>query len=263
MKPFQYLHEVFSEKSAGEEIYRIEDAIGAIVVIARGDRRTLTLDSIYEQSSVLISKPQTLVHAYTQAMLLSLLFIKPEHVTLFGLGGGSLALCLHRAFPQLTIRAVEVRGAVIDVAYRYFYLPHSARLQVTHAEVNDYLTSAPAGSTDIILSDLYHQYGMDSLQLKHDYIKRCYDLLSAEGWLVLNYHELPTASSPVIQAIVALFVEVYQCTVPSGNWILLCGKSTMSTSRAVLTQRAKELEQLIANPLTLHFKQLMRLKVSP
>lgn len=262
MKPFQYLHEIFSDDALGEEIYRIEDAIGAIVVIERGDRRTLTLGSIYEQSSVLLSKPHALVHGYTQAMLLSLLFIKPAHVTLFGLGGGSLAVCLHRAFPQLTVHAIELRRAVIDVAYQYFYLPHSARLQVTHGEVNDYLKTAPAGSTDIILSDLYHQHGMDALQLKHDYIKRCYDLLSADGWLVLNYHDLPTESSPVIRSIIALFVEVYQCTVPSGNWIIFCGKSTMTTSRGVLTQRAKELEQLIANPLTPHFKQLVRLKVS-
>ncbi len=258
----QYLHELFSYEMKGEELYRVDDEIGSVIVLERRDRRTLTLGSIYEQSSVLISKPHALVHGYTQAMLLSLLFIKPNHVTLFGLGGGSLALCLHRAFPQLTVHAIELRRAVIDVAYRFFYLPHSSRLQVTQGDVSDYLATATAGSTDIILSDLYHQYGMNALQLQQDYIEQCHKLLSAEGWLVLNYHELPTDDSPVIRSFVALFVEVYQCTVASGNWIIFCGKSTMSTSRGVLTQRAKELEQLIANPLIPHFKQLVRLNVS-
>ncbi len=258
----QYLHELFSYEMKGEELYRVDDEIGSVIVLERRDRRTLTLGSIYEQSSVLISKPHALVHGYTQAMLLSLLFIKPNHVTLFGLGGGSLALCLHRAFPQLTVHAIELRRAVIDAAYRYFYLPHSARLQVTQDDVSVYLATATAGSTDIILSDLYHQYGMDALQLKQDYIKRCYGLLSDDGWLVLNYHDLPTESSPVIQSIVALFVEVYYCTVPSGNWVIFCGKSTMTISRNQLNVRVKELEKLISNPLTTHFKQLVRHKVS-
>ena len=101
----------------GKELYRIEDDEGSIVVTQRGNKRLLSFGSRFEQSSVLMGKPWYLIHEYTQIMLLGLLFVDARRITLLGLGGGGLVHCLSHYFSQSTIQVVEIRQAVIDIAY--------------------------------------------------------------------------------------------------------------------------------------------------
>ena len=258
MKLLQHAARICTGAMMGKEIYRIEDDLGMIIVSQRGDRRILSFGSVLEQSHVSMIKPQQLMHEYTQAMLLGLLFNKPSHVTILGLGGGSLAHCLYYHFPRMEIEVVELRQAVIDIAYEYFQLPKSPRVVVTRNDASDFLTTAHEGSTDIIFSDLYRADGMDPLQSQQDFIKQCYRMLNDEGWLVLNYHAMPEQDSLVIHSICSLFREVFACETPSGNRILFCGKNSMMINRSELSKRAYELGKLVNNSLSDYFKHLRR-----
>jgi spermidine synthase len=55
-------------------------------------------------------------------------------VLFIGLGGGSSPKRLWRDFPDLRLQGVELDPVVVDVAYRFFELPHDPRLQI---EVDD------------------------------------------------------------------------------------------------------------------------------
>lgn len=258
MNLFEHGARILAGTIMGKEIYRVEDDLGVIIVSQRGDRRILSFDSILEQSFISMIKPHQLMHEYTQAMLLGLLFNQPSHATILGLGGGSLAHCLYYHFPRMEIAVVELRQSVIDVAYEYFRLPKSPRVIVVQDDASHYLASADESSTDIIFSDLYKADGMDPLQSQQDFIKQCYRALSDDGWLVLNYHVLPEQESAVMQSICSLFVEVYVCETPIGNRILYCGKRSMMINRSELSKRAYELGKLVNNSLSDYFKRLRR-----
>jgi len=256
MKPLaQGLRKYFASLG-GREICCREDELGLIQVSQRGDRRVLSFGSPMEQSSVLMSKPWYLDHEYTQVMLLALILVDARQVTLMGLGGGGLVHCLHHFYPQLQIRVVELRQAVIDLAHEYFALPRAPQIQVCQGDARQYVSQlAPAGS-DIIFSDLYDAMGMVELQVHRAYLQACHTALRDDGWLVLNFHALPEADSPVMRSIRQLFAELHVCSVVKGNWILFCGKAPCRFDRDALQSRSEALVQRVAMPLMYYFKQL-------
>lgn len=239
-----------------KELCRFEDSLGAIIVSQRGDKRVLSFDAGLEQSSLLMSRPYYLSHEYTQIMLLGLLFGEARHMTILGLGGGGLAHCLSHYYPQVQIQAVEVRQAVIDIAYEWFDLPQCPNLQVNCANALIYMRSAKAGSTDLILSDLYEAKVMSEVQTHLSFVESCYKALSDQGWIVFNFHELPEKDSPIMQKICSLFAEVYVCDVYKGNWVMFCGKAESEFGKTELAERAKTLAKKVEMPLMYYFKQL-------
>ena len=110
-------------------VYRTRDEYGDIVVHDTERGRVLSFGGISEQSRIELDDPARLVYEYTQAMLLPLLAINPAQVTLLGLGGGGLVHSLVHALPDANIDIVELRQAVIDVAYSHFFLPRSERVR--------------------------------------------------------------------------------------------------------------------------------------
>ncbi len=243
----------------GSELFRARDESGEIVVIQRGDKRVLGFDSGLEQSSLLMSRPHYPVHEYTQIMLLGLLFVKPRHITLLGLGGGGLGHCLQHYYPEVRLQFVEIRQAVIDIAYEWFALPRVPQLQVCCADAFDYLAAADEASTDLIFSDLYEARGMSEVQAQQQFIENAHRVLEEQGWLVINFHQLPPADSPLMQGIRERYEELYVCDVFRGNWILFCGKSASGLQKAERLQRARQLGQVLEMPLLYFSRQLQRL----
>src|SRR5690606_36218088 len=86
----------------GKLVHSAEDRYGRIQVIDEGSQRILSFDSLFEQSCMQISRPCQLVHQYTQFMALAVALVEPSHITLFGLGGGSLLRTLHSVVPDCT-----------------------------------------------------------------------------------------------------------------------------------------------------------------
>lgn len=226
----------------GKEIFRCYDDIGPVQVLDDGNKRYLAFGSDDEQSCQLKAQPTQLQYEYTRAMLLALLFNRdPSRALLLGLGGGSLAGCLHQHWPRLKITAVELRRTVIDTAQRYFQLPRDERLDILEADAGDYLGQHETNDFDLIFSDIYGAEGVDDLQLQERYLDQCLARLSEDGWLVLNCWREHRSQPDFLQTLKQRFADVRVCMTQSGNWVILCGRQSAKTSDKQLRQQAKDL----------------------
>lgn len=243
---------------AGKEIYRTYDRFGVVRVLDDGNKRILAFGEDDEQSCMLKSEPLRPQHEYTRAMLLALLFSPdPRRVLSLGLGAGSLNTCLHHRFPSLRQQVAELRPAVIEVAQRYFDLPHSRRLQVFEADAGEYLAARPERRVDLVFSDIYGAEGLDLQQLSDQFLSRCHDHLKVQGWLVLNCWR-EHQGSDTLEQLLMLFDEVWGCALQSGNWVVFAGKNTPDVSANEIKRRQRLLEQQLGFSLSGGLNRLKR-----
>jgi spermidine synthase len=240
-------------------IYRTNDAFGDLLVIDHRHYRTLTFDSHYEQSSMDLRRSYILVHEYTRAMMLVLAFIKPQHTTILGLGGGCLVRSLHHVLPECELHVVELRQRVYEVATDFFGMPMSNKIKVTISDAKQQLKYTDDASTNIIFADMYHAYGMNPFQIQQRFINQCHRVLNNQGWLVVNYHEMPDSNTPFFKCLRNLFAEVLVCPISSGNNILFASKQRINASHH-FDSTIPELENKLESSLTHLFKRLVKLK---
>ncbi len=241
--------------SVGKEIFRTYDEFGLLQVFDDGNKRFLSFGEDDEQSCHLKSSPHQLQHDYTQAMLLVLLFCQPKKVILFGLGGGCLATTLHFHFPGLKLRVVELRRAVVKLAYRFFQFPRSKRIEVFTQDVGEFVDESHK-KADVIFSDIYGSDGLDMQQAQPWFIERCSELLSEDGWLVLNCWNQHRGENDMVSSLKDYFDDVRVCSTADGNWIIFAGKKCHSVSATQLKQSAKALSKTLGYPLTAHLARL-------
>jgi len=255
----------------GKELYRIDDGNGSIVVTQRGNKRLLSFGSRLEQSSVLMNIPYYLIHQYTQIMLLGLLFfdarVDARRMTILGLGGGSLAHSLSHYFPESAIHAIEIRQAVIDIAYDWFDLPRRNNLHVVNADALQYLSNLEQGATDIIFSDLYVAEGMSACQAQQAFINANFTALSEQGCLVINFHQKPDEESELMATIESLFCEIIihdseESPGQRPNSIMFCCKRAVALHTPEVNWRAELLTNLVKMPLMQYYRQLLHIKAS-
>lgn len=249
----------FDSMFQDNEIYRHEDHWGPLVVLEYSGHRVLTFGTLFEQSACYLKKPHTLVHQYSQAMLVAMLFKWPAHATFLGLGGGSLLRCLHYHFSEMVLEAVELREAVIEIAHDYFYVPDDERVSILCDNVSNFLANAQARSTDIIFSDLYNAHGMASIQSQQVFLEQCKAVLQDDGWLVINYHKLSSGNDPLACMMREVFPEIYWCAVSSGNYIMFCGKTPLTTPLDDLWPQVHQLEDRTGEDIALHFRRLVKM----
>ena len=240
----------------------MDDGDGAIVVTQRGNKRLLSFGSRLEQSSVLMKMPWYLIHQYTQVMLLGLLFVDARRMTILGLGGGSLAHCLSHYFPESAIQVVEIRQAVIDIAYDWFDLPRRDNLQVVNDDALHYLSSLEQAATDIIFSDLYVAEGMSACQAQQAFINASFTALSEQGCLVINFHQKPDEDSELMATIERLFSEIIlhdpeELPGQSPNSIMFCCKRAVSLHMPEINRCAELLTKQVKMPLMQYYRQLL------
>jgi len=225
----------------GKEIYRCYDEYGPVQVFDDGVKRYLAFEEDDEQTCVLKADPARIQHEYTRAMLLSLLFVDPKEVLLLGLGGGSLATCLLGLSPELRLRAVELRRAVIKIAKKYFYLPKTDRLSLIEDDAGQYLLDDSVAPAQLILADMYGADGLDPQQLSAWFLERCHQLLTDDGWLVLNCWNDHRSDKASLAMLSEIFADVRVCGTTSGNWIIYAGKQKHEATDKQQKQRIKRL----------------------
>lgn len=202
-----------SSKEYGNIIYFTEDDYGKLLVTNYGNHRTLNFGSPFEQSSMLINQPYQLAHPYTQLMLLVLAFIQPSHITLFGLGGGSMLRALHHILPNCFFKTLELRQKVVDIAYEYFDIPQDdQRVEIIVGNVLTEMNNCESNSTNIIFSDMYDAYQMIPEQVQKGFLRNCSRLLTNNGWLVINLHNLPQDKSGFYNLLLESFPTVIMST---------------------------------------------------
>lgn len=242
--------------------FRTSDQWGEIVVIDRGNLKVLNFDPVYDQTCIYIKYPHIPVHEYIRVMLLVLAFINPSHITILGLGGGSLLHSLHYLLPECSLFCVELRQKVYDIAINFFQLPVRKNINIMITDAKSAIKYQESGSTQVLFADIYLSYGMDSFQIQKLFIEQCYRVLDDTGWLVVNYHELPEDNSAFIQCLHEYFAEILFCGTVSGNYILFASKSPIEDLQASDYQTAiVELETKLNIKLLRLFKRFKQLKL--
>lgn len=204
-------------------VHVAQDEYGRILVIDDGKQRILNFDSLFEQSCMQLSHPSQLVHHYTRFMALAVAFVEPAHISLLGLGGGSLLRALHHALPKSFFHVVELRQEVEKVAREYFSLPVDQRVRITINDAFEEIAGTGSASSDIIFSDLYNAYCMAPGQIQEGFFRECARVLTSRGMLVINLHDLPRDSSGFLAMLEEFFPTVL-VSATTENTILYAGK---------------------------------------
>lgn len=252
------LHARTQDFFADPILYQTMDAWGDIYVVGHLHYRNLMFDSFYDQSSMDVNKPHILVHEYTRAMMLALAFIKPQHVTILGLGGGCLLRSLNHLLPECKLHAVELRQQVYEVAADFFGIPNNKKITITISDAKQQLKATENNSTNIIFADMYNAYNMNPFQVQKNFIDQCYRVLSYKGWLVVNYHELSDLNKDFLEYLCGTFSDTFVCSLPKGNSILFASKHRID-SVCHFDAAVAELEKKLEIKLTHLFKQMTRL----
>ncbi len=239
----------------GKEVSRIHDDYGPIQVFDDGDKRYLSFGSHCEQSCLIKSDPNLLIYEYTQAMMLPLLFRQPQHVTVMGLGGGSIVKFLYRNLVDVHITAIELRAAVIATAYQFFQLPQDNRIKMCQIEAGNYLRQSTSNSTDIIFSDMFDAFDIDPQQIEAEFMQECHRVLTDDGWLVVNYH---LSDANQLRRVSSGFAEVHFCRVSTGNLVMLAGKKSAGLDKVQLKERAAALSDDFGFSLTTYLRRMGR-----
>ncbi|MCP5161008.1 MAG: spermine synthase [Hahellaceae bacterium] len=242
-------------------IHRTVDSHGPILVMDSRDKRVMTFDSVYEQSSMSLSEPFRLTHEYTRVMAMVLAFCEPGHITLLGLGGGSLLRSFFWLLPEVNVHAIELREKVIEVAKNYFSLPESERIVISHNDARHYLKASTPQCTDLIMADMYHASGMNTLQTQKLFVSACQRMLTDRGWLVINFHRMPDFDSRFFRWLCAGFSDIRVCTTSTGNTILFAGKQSPNANATQLHERIVALGERLQDPLTHYFKRMIQISL--
>ncbi|MCL2917948.1 spermidine synthase [Shewanella litorisediminis] len=222
-------------------IYQTSDALGPIRVLDNGESRILAFGDNDEQSKLNKKTPHVPKHSYVQVMLESLMFSSPKSAIVLGLGGGALVHALRRFDGALKLTAVELRGEVIDIAKKYFYLPIGKKLNLVEADAAVFVSDADHKKVDIIFADLYGAEGVDAKQLTDSFIQGCVRLLKPGGMLVLNCWKEHRQRTDVRDQLQQHFCDVYASLSSGGNWVIFAALTPGVLKEEGLKQARAEL----------------------
>jgi spermidine synthase len=241
----------------GIEIHRSYDEHGAIRVFAEGDDRYLAFGEDAQQSCINMRTPYRLAFEYTQAMMLSLLFSpKPKQITILGLGAGSLIHSLKEYDADLLLNVVELRPAVVQIAYDWFDLSRSPTINLHINDAEEYMSSTPENS-DLIFTDIYNDEGMIDSQLEPNFIRHCYSNLNKDGILILNLWDQGRGTHPqALQILRDYFSDnCMSCQVDDGNLIIYAFKSGLPELNY---RRLQPLANKLGKKLSIPINKLMQ-----
>ena len=240
-------------------VYRTHDEFGEILVIDRESVRSLTFDSHFDQSSVDLRNPNGLVHEYTHAMMLVTAFVTPRHATILGLGGGSILRSMHDIWPQCKVHVVELRQRVYEVASDYFGIPVNEKITISIADAEQHLIGSDDACTTIIFADMFTAYCMNPCQMQQDFIHQCCRVLSKNGWLVINYHDIPDLNTAFFKFICSVFSDVFIYKTVIGNNNIIFASKNRVDALPKYESAVRALEKKLGNKALNFFNRLTRL----
>lgn len=172
----------------GQVVHRSAGAGPLIEVVDSDQTRALHFGTPARQSCMWLAHPDRLQLPYTQAMMgfVLLLAQPPRRVLLLGLGGGSMAKFLLRAFPECRVDAVEQSARVVEVAHTFFALPRTSRLQVHVTDAQHFMTTQADQTYDAVLVDTFDAAGAAHCMVQPGFIRDCRRALTCTGVLALN-----------------------------------------------------------------------------
>ena len=159
---------------------------GKPYVAERKGIRELHFDRLSIQSEMNINKPDELVLSYTRAMMSFLLLApSPKHITMIGLGGGSLAKYCYRYLPQAEITVIEINPDVIALRNTFAIPPDDARFRVLLGDGAAYV-SAPDRALQVLMVDGFDVDGQTIQLSSQKFYNNCFSALEDGGMMVAN-----------------------------------------------------------------------------
>lgn len=147
---------------------------------------SLYLGSPTLQSRMSKSDPTRLLLEYTRLMMGFLLFVPhPRHITMIGLGGGSLARYCHRRLAQARFTAVELSHEVIALRDTFGLPPDGPGFCVVCADGADYLHRS-GEAVDVLLVDGFDQNDQPEALCSRQFYDDCRRRLAPGGIAVFN-----------------------------------------------------------------------------
>ena len=224
-------------------VYDNGNPANRIQVFERGDRLELRFGNSIVQSAKSTRAPDFLVLEYTRALLTSMLFVPDDAGILhIGLGAGTIPDFIHRHFPRVRQRVVDVSPEVISIALTHFDLPRSPRLQVINDDGLHYLRHTQ-DRFDMIVFDAFHANGAAPDMTTASAFQAAMERLNPGGWLVNNAWGSDAALlREILTALRERFREVHSLSVRlNSNVILIAGSPPTPTRLADLRRRAATL----------------------
>lgn len=241
-----------------------EDNPGDITLSEDGGVRYLHFGTRWIQGAMSLTRPNDLVLSYTQQMMGWLLFERSQAVhrmAVLGLGAGAVVRFCHAQMPKLQIDVVEINPAVTAMCQAFFKLPTSERVQVIHADAQEWTRQAEVqGQYDVLLVDLYDAYAEGPSCSSADFYQGCYEALGPDGICVINLfgahesyaHNIENISKAFKGALVPL------PEVDEGNIVVLAFKGKqLDISIGALLERAGQLKKAYRFPALKWVKGLL------
>lgn len=167
----------------------------------------------------------------------------------------SFTCCTHNC----KLQAVELRQKVYDIANAFFGLPDS-NTNIVISDANQYLFDMEDNNTDIIFADMYGAIKMNPFQMQTAFVHQVYKILTKKGWLVINFHELPSLDSDFFEALFHSFSEIFICqTTNKKNTILFASKKPLNVPLSYFELPVALLEKRLEVKITTLFKRLTQL----
>ncbi len=177
------------QKYGGSLIHCQRDDFGLIEVVDTPQMRSLYFGSPVEQSRLYFHAPMTLSFEYQQVIEAQILAFHEKHpvkrVLMLGMGGGSIASHLNALQPEMQIHIVELRQAVIDIAYEYFHLPEVPEIEAMQEDAWDFIAEG-LSQYNVIIVDVFDEEGLPNDFTEMEFQENLLINLKSPGLVLFN-----------------------------------------------------------------------------
>ncbi|HXF62531.1 MAG TPA: fused MFS/spermidine synthase [Caldilineaceae bacterium] len=207
------------------------------------------------QSEIDLDEPLALQEAYTQAMLLALLWQPvPQRVYVAGLGGGRLPLLLHHYCATTVLDCTEIEPEIVQIAERYFGLQQDERLRVAIEDGRRWLERNDT-LYDLILVDAFLDNGYSPYRMSTvEFYRLCQERLTPGGALSINLLANDPFIERKVQGLTTVFTGVWLAPtrpVDGDENVIAIASDRADLDRDALTALAQQVDALYGFPFAL------------
>jgi spermidine synthase len=206
---------------------------GQLYSMVFGVNQRLFTESLYNAAN-----PRELPVEYTRYMTVAVAYPPAVNAVLeIGLGGGRTADYLHLHMPQTTFTCVELDGAVIALAKKYFGFREGPRLRAVEEDGRRFVTR-DRSRYDVIMVDAYRGTFVPFHLLTKEFFSILKARLTPGGVVAQNIEPCTMLYPAAINTLKAVFanVEIYEA---AGNVVAIAYDGPLRTPQD-LGQRAAE-----------------------
>lgn len=236
--------------------------------------RTLHLgETPWVQGAINLRKPRELVLEYVQRMMAWMLWrdsaeLARGHAVQLGLGAGAITRFCHQVLRLERVTAVELNPAVIAACRHGFRLPaDDARLRVLEGDADAWVRDDDNLQMAQVLSvDLYDHEAAAPVLDSADFYAACRGVLAHGGVMTVNLFGRAASFERSAAHIVAAFGrdQVWSLRpTREGNTVVVAARGVPMPARALLLERAANIERRYGLPARKWLRMLRSLEKTP